>query len=71
MAERTGEDAAAAAFTDLADALERYLNANGWTVAVVGSPRIQQPLGERPFNYEFVVRFTGGRKKEAGADLVR
>ena len=53
------------AFNALADAIAAYLESIGWRALVVGSPRIQHQLLEREFNYEFVVRFTGGRKKPA------
>lgn len=36
-----------------------YLQQHGWNVVVIGGARVQQPIGERKFNYEFVVRFTG------------
>jgi len=51
------------AFGPLAFAVGDYLKSLGWTALVVGSPRIQQQPGDREFNYEFVVRFTGGKKK--------
>lgn len=51
------------AFEHLAEALGVYLDAVGWRVLVVDTPRVQQQPGERALNYEFVVRFTGGRKK--------
>lgn len=54
-----------AAFNDMADAIGTYLKTVGWSALVVGNPRVQQQPGEREFNYEFVVRFTGGKKKDA------
>jgi hypothetical protein len=50
-------------FGRLAFALGDYLESIGWSAVLVGSPRVQQQPGEREFNYEFVVRFTGGKKK--------
>jgi hypothetical protein len=41
----------------------KYLETVGWTALVVGNPRIQQQAGEQKMNYEFVVKFTGGKKK--------
>jgi hypothetical protein len=55
-----------AAFNRLADAFSGYLKTIGWSALVVGSPRIQKPPGEREFNYEFVLRFTGGKIKKGG-----
>jgi len=52
-----------AAFNDMADAIGRYLKTVGWSALLVASPRIQQQLGARAFNYEFVVQFTGAQKK--------
>jgi hypothetical protein len=40
----------------------RYLNTIGWQAVVIGGARIQQQAGERQYNYEFVVKFTGGKK---------
>jgi hypothetical protein len=53
-----------AAFTRLSSALGEYLEAQGWSALVVGRPRIQQQPGAREFNYEFVMDFTGGKKKD-------
>jgi len=69
MADRSGPDAATDAFNDLAEALGRYLDAIGWTAVVVGSPRIQDP-DPGDMNYEFVVRFTGGRVSRGTSDSV-
>jgi hypothetical protein len=55
-------------FKALADAIGAYLEAVGWKALVVGHPRIQQQPGERAMNYEFVVRFTGGRKHAAAPE---
>ena len=52
---------ASKAFEHLTEALGVYLDAVGWKAVVVGTPRIQRP-GDAAFNYEFVVKFTGGRK---------
>ena len=49
----------------LGQELNRYLATVGWYAVVVGQTRIQQPPGEGKFNYEFVVRFTGGKLKAA------
>lgn len=51
------------AFEHLAEAIRVYLDAVGWHVVVVGSPRVQWP-GAAPFNYEFVVKFTGGARQK-------
>ncbi len=40
-------------------AVADYLERNGWKVVVIGSPRVQKQPGEREYNYEFVLRFTG------------
>lgn len=53
-----------AAFTRLTSALSEYLEAIGWSALVVGRPRVQQQPHAREFNYEFVVDFTGGKKKD-------
>jgi hypothetical protein len=53
-------------FDDMAHAFAAYLEANGWRAVVVGNPRAQQqPEDAGSFNYEFVLRFTGGRKNSA------
>ncbi len=57
----TAQAASRAAFITFSDALGVYLETLGWRAIVVGSPRVQQQPGERDFNYEFVVRFTGGK----------
>jgi hypothetical protein len=49
-------------FGRLSVALADYLESVGWSAVVVGEPRVQQQPGERAFNFEFVVRFTGGQK---------
>lgn len=41
----------------------RYLETIGWRALVIGHARVQHQAGERDFNYEFVVKFTGGKKK--------
>lgn len=51
------------------NAVADYLKSNGWNVVVIGSPRVQKPIGEREFNYEFVVRFTGSQPKEKTGGL--
>lgn len=66
MTERTGDEAARLALTDLADALERYLEAKGWQVlAVSDHPRVQKVPDTPALHYEFAVRFTGQRGKDA------
>lgn len=51
-------------FGRLGLALEDYLATKGWSVLVVGSPRIEQaPDYPGSFNYTFCVRFTGAQKK--------
>jgi len=65
MAERSGPVAQREAFIDLAEALARYLEAQGWAALVVGDARIQPAPDGRDFHYEFVVRFTGGQKRGA------
>lgn len=52
-----------AAFNDMADAIGKYLKTIGWSALVVGRPRVQQQPLARNFNFEFVVEFTGGKKK--------
>lgn len=52
-----------AAFTRLSTALGEYLETIGWSAVVVGRPRIQQQPLAQEFNYEFVVDFTGGKRK--------
>ena len=54
---------AEAPFDRLAVAVGAYLETIGWRAIVVGNPRVQQQPGDRELNYEFVVRFTGGKKK--------
>lgn len=51
-------------FGRLTQEINRYLETVGWRALVIGNARIQQQAGERKFNYEFVVRFTGGKKKD-------
>jgi hypothetical protein len=41
----------------------RYLETVGWRALVIGNARVQHQAGERQYNYEFVVTFTGGKKK--------
>lgn len=36
-----------------------YLTAHGWKVAVIGGSKVQHVPGEPPFNFEFVLKFTG------------
>lgn len=43
--------------------INRYLNTVGWSALVIGRARVQQQPGARKFNFEFVVDFTGGKKK--------
>jgi hypothetical protein len=50
------------AFKHLADAVGVYLAAVGWRALLVGNPRVEQQPGDRQFNYEFVVRFTGSKE---------
>lgn len=52
-------------FDRLAVAIGAYLETIGWRAIVVGNPRVQQQPTEREFNYEFVVRFTGGKVKKS------
>ena len=52
------------AFRAMAEAVSSYLETVGWRAVVVGSPRIEQPHGSRALNYEFVLRFTGGKKQD-------
>jgi len=68
VADRTSDAAADAAFNDLAEALRCYLEAKDWKALVVGRPRIQQQPGAREFDYEFVVEFTGGKRRGAPGD---
>jgi hypothetical protein len=49
-------------FGRLAVALGDYLETVGWRAIVVGRHEIRGPDGA-PFNYEFVIKFTGGEKK--------
>ena len=41
----------------------RYLDTVGWSAFVIGRARVQQQPGARMLNYEFVVDFTGRKKK--------
>lgn len=43
--------------------IAKYLEHVGWSALVIGHARIQQQPLARKFNYEFVVDFTGGKKK--------
>lgn len=52
-------------FGRLTQEIGRYLETVGWRAIVIGHARVQQQAGERQFNYEFVVKFTGGKKKDA------
>lgn len=54
-------------FGRLGLALQAYLKTRGWSVIVVGNPRIEKPGGSLEFNYEFVLPFTGGEKKKTVA----
>lgn len=45
--------------------LARFLKAAGWTPLVIGGCHIQQRPGDFRFNYDLVIHFTGGPKKEA------
>lgn len=49
---------------DMLNSVAKFLEKNGWKVLVIGSPKIQQPIGNFAFNYEFVLSFTG-KKKDA------
>lgn len=46
------------AFDRMAEAIGAYLATAGWRVVVVGSPRVEHPLGERTFNFNVVVPIT-------------
>lgn len=43
--------------------INRYLETIGWSAVVMGGARVQQQPSAAKFNYEFVVDFTGGKKK--------
>jgi hypothetical protein len=43
----------------LYDAVQKYLEANGWKLAAIGGTAVKQEIGAFKYNYEFVVRFTG------------
>jgi hypothetical protein len=54
---------------ELTDAIAVYLSTVGWKALVIGDVQIrQQPDEASHANYEFVVRFTGG-KSQSGAGL--
>lgn len=53
------------AFNKMADAIGAYLETVGWKAMVIGGNKIQQPIGSAKMNFEFVVTFTGGKKKNA------
>lgn len=46
-----------------------YLTSEGWTVVVIGSPKVQKPVGSAEFNFEFVLRLTGAPPKEEAKDV--
>lgn len=48
------------------NAVAAYLEANGWSVALVGGTSVQQQPHERKFNFEFVVKFTGAKRDSHG-----
>jgi DNA-dependent RNA polymerase auxiliary subunit epsilon len=52
---------------DLTDRLyavvAEYLEKNGWKAIVIGGTCIKQEITDRKYNYDFVVRFTGGKVK--------
>jgi hypothetical protein len=43
------------------------LESVGWSALIIGRARVQQQIGARKMNYEFVVDFTGGKKQDAAA----
>lgn len=42
----------------------RYLELNGWSVIVAGPAFVQHRVGDRKFNYEFVLPFTGSHRSK-------
>jgi len=50
-------------FGRLGLALQAYLETKGWSVVIVGNPRVQQQPYAGKFNYEFVVKFSGSQQK--------
>lgn len=45
--------------------IAKYIESQGWRVVVIGPARIQQPLGSREFQFEFVVNFVGSKREGA------
>lgn len=46
------------------NAIAEYLKSKGWKVLVIGDAKVQQHPDAERFNFEFVVRFTGGPPKD-------
>lgn len=55
-----------ALFRAATDAINTMLRDAGWNMVVAGPWRIEQQAGARPMNFEFVLRFTGGRVAQYG-----
>lgn len=49
----------------LLEQVAKYLDRKDWKVVVIGGISVQKPIASSKFNYEFVVRFTGGKKTSA------
>ena len=54
-------------FDIVAVAIAKYMREKGWSVLVIGEPRVQQSAGSLKYNFELVFRFTG-KKQEIKKD---
>lgn len=54
--------------TDHLDLIARHLKLQGWKVVVIGGERVQQDVGANRYNFEYVVKFTGGKIPTSGSD---
>lgn len=43
--------------------INRYLKTVGWNAVIMGNPQVRGDATNRIGNYEFAVRFTGGKLK--------
>ena len=50
--------------TKLQNDIAEYLKSKGWSVAVIGTMKVEQRNPNRKYNFEFVVSFTGKKKDE-------
>jgi hypothetical protein len=46
-------------FVEMTDAIAAFLTPQGFSILVMGNPRVQQDLTDRKGNFEFVIKFTG------------